>query len=276
MLDCLYRSERWSHPANSKHLLPDCFWGWYANHGHSRKVLACTSVTGDWLYKEYKLSRTDCKSFVPLVAFSAFPTATSSLWLRQCHYIREFIFEQLSNPDFVTNITLAPLPQNPMETSYSNSLVKPLFKKQFQIVFNISTQGLRFNQIQCGKVTGAASPTTLAFTKIIKVDLSPTRVDSSARTFILLLLSMILVKSFFFICEDTRPVVSMATVVLITFLKINQTFKVCERFVIFFAIGLYAFGTVTKLTNNASYISEQRCHWILLFSAIRKNNMQAM
>jgi len=60
-----------------------------------------------------------------------------------------------------------------------------------------STQFLQFNQIQCGKVTGAASPSTLAFTKMIKVDLSPTRVDSSARTFILLLLSMILVKRFF-------------------------------------------------------------------------------
>jgi len=35
-----------------------------------------------------------------------------------------------------------------------------------------------------------------------------------ARTFILLLLSIILVKSFFFICEDTRPIVSTATVVL--------------------------------------------------------------
>jgi len=34
---------------------------------------------GDWHYKEYKLSRKDCKSFVPLVAFSAFPTARSSL-----------------------------------------------------------------------------------------------------------------------------------------------------------------------------------------------------
>jgi len=77
-----------------------------------------------------------------------------------------------------------------------------------------STQGLQFNQIQCGKVTGAASPSTLVFTKMIKVDLSPTRVDSLARTFILLLLSMILVKSFFFICEVTRPIVSMATVVL--------------------------------------------------------------
>jgi len=60
-----------------------------------------------------------------------------------------------------------------------------------------STQGLQFNQMQCGKVTGAASPSTLAFTKMIKVDLSPTRVDSSARTFMLFLLSMILVKSFF-------------------------------------------------------------------------------
>ena len=59
-----------------------------------------------------------------------------------------------------------------------------------------STQGLQFNQIQCGKETGAASPSTLAFTKMIKVDLSPTRVHSSARTFILLL-SIILVKSFF-------------------------------------------------------------------------------
>jgi len=60
-----------------------------------------------------------------------------------------------------------------------------------------STQGLQFNQIQCGKVTGAASPSTLAFTKMIKVDLSPTQVHSSATTFILLLLSIILVKSFF-------------------------------------------------------------------------------
>jgi len=59
-----------------------------------------------------------------------------------------------------------------------------------------STQSHQFNQIQCGKVTDAASPSTLAFTKMIKVDLSPTRVDSSARTFILLLLSMILVKFF--------------------------------------------------------------------------------
>jgi len=31
---------------------------------------------GDWLYKEYKLSRKGCKSFVPLVAFSALPTAS--------------------------------------------------------------------------------------------------------------------------------------------------------------------------------------------------------
>jgi len=77
-----------------------------------------------------------------------------------------------------------------------------------------STQGLQSNQIQCGKVTGAASPSTLAFTKMIKVDLSPTRVHSLAKIFILLLLSLILVKSFFFICEDTRPIVSTATVVL--------------------------------------------------------------
>ena len=60
-----------------------------------------------------------------------------------------------------------------------------------------STQGLQFNQIQCGKVTGSVSPSTLAFAKMIKVDLSPTWVDSSARTFILPLLSMIWVKSFF-------------------------------------------------------------------------------
>jgi len=40
---------------------------------------------GDWLYKEHKLSKKDCKSFVPLVAFSSLPTASSSLWLRQCH-----------------------------------------------------------------------------------------------------------------------------------------------------------------------------------------------
>ena len=78
-----------------------------------------------------------------------------------------------------------------------------------------STQGLQFNQIQRGKITVAASPSTPAFTKMIKIDLSPTRVDSSARTFILLLLSKILVQScFFFICEDTRPIVSTATVVL--------------------------------------------------------------
>jgi len=33
---------------------------------------------------------------------------------------------------------------------------------------------------------------------------------------------------------------------------------------------------VTKLTNNASYMYiKQHCHWILLFSAIRKNKMQA-
>jgi len=61
-----------------------------------------------------------------------------------------------------------------------------------------STQGLQSNQIQCGKVTGAASPSTLAFTKMIKVDLSPTRVHSLAKIFILLLLSLILVKRFFF------------------------------------------------------------------------------
>ena len=85
-----------------------------------------------------------------------------------------------------------------MKTSYSNSLVKPFFKTVPNCVFNMrSTQGLPFNQIQCGKVTGAASPSTQAFTKMIKVNLSSTRVDSSARTFILLLLSMILVKSFF-------------------------------------------------------------------------------
>jgi len=48
-------------------------------------------------------------------------------------YIREFIFEQFSNPDFATNITLAPLLQNPMKTSYRHSLVKPFFKKQSQI-----------------------------------------------------------------------------------------------------------------------------------------------
>jgi len=81
-------------------------------------------------------------------------------------------------------------------------------------VFNVrSIQDLQFNQIQCGKVTGATSPSTLAFTKMIKVDLSPAWVDSSARTFILLLLSMILVK-LFLICEDTQPIVSTATVVL--------------------------------------------------------------
>jgi len=60
-----------------------------------------------------------------------------------------------------------------------------------------STQVLQFNQIQCGNVTGVASPSTLAFTKLIKVDLLPTRVDSSARAFILLL-SVILIKRFFF------------------------------------------------------------------------------
>jgi len=59
-----------------------------------------------------KISRKVCKSFVPLVAFSALPTASSSLWLAVPeYYIREFIFKQFSNPDFVTNITLAPLLQ---------------------------------------------------------------------------------------------------------------------------------------------------------------------
>jgi len=53
-----------------------------------------------------------------------------------------------------------------------------------------------------------------SFTKMIKVDLSPTRVGSSARPFVLLLLSIILVKSIFFNCEDTRRIVSTATVVL--------------------------------------------------------------
>jgi len=47
--------------------------------------------------------------------------------------------------------------------------------------------GSPFNQIQRGKVTGAVSPSMLAFTKMIKIYLSPTWVDSSARTFILLL-----------------------------------------------------------------------------------------
>jgi len=32
---------------------------------------------------------------------------------------------------------------------------------------------------------------------------------------------------------------------------------------------------VTTLMNNALYIYKQRCHWILHFSAIRKNKMQA-
>jgi len=44
------------------------------------------------------------------------------------YYIREFIFEQFfSHPDFVTNITLALLLQNPMKTSCRNSLVKLFF-----------------------------------------------------------------------------------------------------------------------------------------------------
>jgi len=86
---------------------------------------------GDWLYKEYKLSKKDCKSFVPLVAFSSLPTASSSL----TEAVPQFyiIFEQFSNPGFVTNTTLTPLLQNPMKTSYSNSLVKLFFKKQSQI-----------------------------------------------------------------------------------------------------------------------------------------------
>jgi len=90
---------------------------------------------GDWLYKEYKLSRKDCRSFVPNgIAFSAFANSKlKSVIATILQYIREFIFEQFSSPDFATNITLAPLLQIPMKTSYSNSLVKPFVTKQSQI-----------------------------------------------------------------------------------------------------------------------------------------------
>ena len=171
----------------------------------------------DWLYKGYKLSRKNCMTFVPLVAFSALPTASSSLWLRQCHNTISGNSSLSNFQTLMSSLTLRRLHYCKIQWRlliathwWSHSL-----RNSPKLRLNIrSTQGLQFNQIQCGTVTGAASPSTLAFTKMIKVDLSPTRVDSSARTFILLLLSIILVKSFFFICEDTRPIVSTATVVL--------------------------------------------------------------
>ena len=137
---------------------------------------------------------------MPLVASSALPTASSSLWLRQCHNTISGN-SSLSNfpaPDFVPNITLAPSLQNPMKTSCNNSVVNPFFRKQSKITSLIwEAHRVSRSTKSSGKLTGAASPSTLVFQNMIKVDIWPRRVDSSAQTFILLLLSMILVKSFF-------------------------------------------------------------------------------
>jgi len=62
-------------------------------------------------------------------------------------------------------------------------------------LFNISTQGLQYNQIQCGSGNRCRFAINASFYKN-DWNLSPTRLDSSARTFILFLLSMILVKRF--------------------------------------------------------------------------------
>ena len=160
------------------------------------------------------------------------------MWLRQCHNTisGNSSLSNFPTSDFVPNITLAPSLQYPMKTSCSNSLVNPFFSKQSEEAHRFS------NSIKSsGKLTGAASPSTLAFRKMIKVDFWPTQVPSSTRTFILLLLSMILVKSFFsyvkthdslyqrqqFYCVRLVPCVR-------NYLPEDQSnFKVCERFAIF-------------------------------------------
>ena len=76
-----------------------------------------------------------------------------------------------------------------------------------------SVQSFQF-YLSSGKLIGTALPSTPALRRMIKVDLSPTRVDSSPRTLILLQLSIILVKSFFFLCEDICSIRSKATVLL--------------------------------------------------------------
>ena len=58
------------------------------------------------------------------------------------------------------------------------------------------------------KLIGAALPSTLVLGNTMKVDLPSTREDSSAKTFILIPLFIILVKSFFFICEDACLIIS--------------------------------------------------------------------
>jgi len=142
---------------------------------------------GDWLCKEYKLSSKDCKSFVPVVAFSASPTASSILWVTQCHNTISGNSSLSNFQTLMSSLTLRwlhyctiqwrlPIATHWWSHSLRNSPKLRLYMR--------STQGLQFNQIQCGKVTGAASPSTLAFTKMIKVDLSPTRVDSSARIYL--------------------------------------------------------------------------------------------
>ena len=79
---------------------------------------------------------------------------------------------------------------------------------------------------------GAALPSILALRNTIKVDLSPTRVDSSVKTFILLLLYIILVKIFFFICKDICLIISTATVLLCKTGPMSIV-KVCKRFATF-------------------------------------------
>ena len=68
----------------------------------------------------------------------------------------------------------------------------------FQILLKSPPLGLL-----AGSAPGCRFAINASFYKMIKVDLSPTRVDSSARTFILLALSMILVKSFFHLWRHT-------------------------------------------------------------------------
>ena len=125
------------------------------------QLLSSRMFLGDWLYKEYKHSRKDCKSFVPLVAFSALPTASSSLWLRQCHNTisGNSSLSNFPTPDFVPNITLAPSLQNPMKTSCSNSVVNPFFRKQSKIASLIcEAHRVSKSTKSSGKLLGARLP----------------------------------------------------------------------------------------------------------------------